>query len=418
MKQLAILVILLALMGPLSVAAEGVQNDDDPTPTPTATIALATAFVTTATPSPTATSAPPAATATVTPTATPSPLDGYEPDDVPSAAKRIVIQEIQIRSYWRPAGNDEDWAVVYLKPGRWQIAARTTTAIYDPRLTVEGQTADDTGNSKDAVLNFVVTDERDYLIFIENVGLDGWGEYTLTVTRLSDLFTPTPYPTYTPLATYTAVPPTPVVYPTYTPYPTYVPYPTLTAVATSPSGSGATPTPQPTYTPYPTYAPYPTPSAPMSYPTPALPYGSTGNSGPAPYSAGSSTGSSGVSTGDKGAAGSGDGSAGAAAPLPPTQSAAKVSLQIFIDSNRNGVMDYGEEVESVLVYATTRDRRFEMEGYTSKGEAVLPLSEMTEDEELLLLVPYLHRAASFQQRGGTITSDVALDLPQFPVYLP
>ena len=81
-------------------------------------------------------------------------------------------------------------------------------------------------------------------------------------------------------------------------------------------------------------------------------------------------------------------------------------------------MDYGEEAENILVYATTRDRRFEMEGYTSKGEAVLPLTDMTEDEELLLLVPYLHRAASFQQRGGTITSDVALDLPQYPVYLP
>lgn len=402
--------ILILLTWPLSVTAEGAfQNDDEPTPT-------ATLGLTTAVPEPTATipPAPPTATATSAVTATPSPLDAYEPDDVPSMAKRIVIEEIQIRSYWRPEGNDVDWAVVYLKPGRWQIAARTTTAIYDPRLTVEGQTADDTGNSKDAVLTLTITDERDYLIFVENVGLDGWGEYTLTVTRLSDLYTPTPYPTYTPLATYTPLPPTPVVLPTYTPYPTLTAYPTASAI---PSGSAATVTPQPTYTPYPTYAPYPTSPAPMSYPTPALPYGATGSSGPAPYG---STGSSGAGsgTGDKGAAGSGAGSASAAAPLPPTPSAAKVSLQIFIDSNRNGVMDYGEEAENILVYATTRDRRFEMEGYTSKGEAVLPLTDMTEDEELLLLVPYLHRAASFQQRGGTITSDVALDLPQYPVYLP
>lgn len=399
MRHLVILALftlaLVALPPQQAVADEG------PTPTPK-TDPFATAAAT-MTPAPVGTAT---SSVTVTPvaTGTPSPLDGYEVDDTPATAKRIVIEEVQTRSFWRPNANDVDWAVVYLKVGRWQIAARTTTDIYDPRLTVEGQVADDTGNSKDAVLTLTISEERDYLIFIENMGLDGWGQHTLQVRRLSDPFTPTPYPTYTPLATYTPVAAPPTPYPTYTPlptltapavtpviYPTYTPYPTLTAA--------------PTYRPQATYTPYPV------YPTAALPSGSTG-SGHGAYGSGSS--------GKEGAEAGGDTESGKVAEVAvePALRGASVSVQLYIDSNRNGVMDFGEEAENVLVFATTRDRSFEAEGYTRTGEVVLPLTGLAEDEELLLLVPYLHRAASFQQKNSTVTSDVALDLPLYPVYLP
>lgn len=419
--QLVLCVVALATSLLLPVAA---RADDGPTATPkTDPFATAVASMTPApvgTVAPTVTSTSPvtatstsSVTATVTTTATPSPLDIYEVDDVPASAKRIVIQEVQTRTFWRPSGNDVDWAVVYLKVGRWQIAARTTTDIYDPRITVEGQTADDTANSKDAVLTLTITEERDYLIFVENVGIDGWGQYTLQVNRLSDVFTPTPYPTYTPYPTLT-------VYPTATstPYPTYTPYPTLTAHPSASATVYPTHTPYPTYappangtvvatvfTPYPTYTPYPV------YPTAVPPSsGNTGSSGYVNNGSGSTT-----NTATGGAADDGK-----VAELTPTPAitGGSVSLQVYVDSNRNGVMDFGEEAENVLVFATTRDRSFEAEGYTTTGEALLPLSALSEDEELLLLVPYLHRAANFRQQGGTVTSDVALDLPIYPVYLP
>lgn len=326
-------------------------------------------------------------------TATPGPVDGYEPDDLPRLAKRLVQGEVQVRTFYSPHGRDVEWVVVHLKPGHWRIAARTTTGIYDPRLQLGEIIADDE-EGKNALLDVTIAEEGDRLLKVDNLGQDGPGEYTLSLEPLAPPASPTVGATYTPHPTYTPQP-----LPTATPYPTYTPVPSPTATAVTLPTATSYPTPLP-YVPIPT-----TPAQVLVYTPPsatgdsAVPSGST-------RPAESSTSTAGTDRGP---------SSALAVPQPPL---AALTLEVFLDVNRDGLMNRGEETENVLVVATVPSRSWETEAYVTRGEVALDLTGLPADEELILLVPYLHQSARIRPEGGELRSEIALDLPTYPAYLP
>lgn len=472
------------------------------------------------------------ATATATASATAEPscdLDAYEPDDSLPQAHRLVTDEVQQRTFCS-TGDDQDYVVVLLKRGQWRLAARTSTGAYDPRLTIGEWVADDTATSKDAVLDITVEADTEYLMLVENMGVDSPGLYTLSLEKVGDYpeatptptvpaptvgpgaedpyendtpphqpgysgpqlrtFNPngdvdfvryrlkaglptwfqtsdltggadtvihvlrdddgainegdvwlgsdddsgeglrsnllleveadmwvrvmienkgsgwgpatgysfriltaeqaTPTPTSTPRPTEMVpppAPPLPTVRPTYTAYPTYTPFPSPTATVMA------------TYTPYPTYTPAPRVQETGSQPNTAPVTGGANratDSQPAPAPA-----------------------APPVAPILPTPvTPSTLRLEVFLDSNQNGLMDWGEEINDVLVYVTTRQRTWESEAYTQQGEALIPLSGLPTAQEVLVLVPYLHRSGVVSVEGTLITSSIDLTLPVYPAYLP
>ncbi len=156
-------------------------------PTSTLTATITPTF----TASPTATASPSAlASSTAVLTATGNPLiDVFEDDNTPDKARQIVIGEAQLRTFYSPAGKDEDWAFVILKPGAWQISAYTDTGSYDPALTIyfNGKpiAKGDDEDGKNALVRLQVTGESSsYTIKAENIGVDGKGFYTLAVQKV------------------------------------------------------------------------------------------------------------------------------------------------------------------------------------------------------------------------------------------
>jgi hypothetical protein len=473
---------------------------------------------------PTATGAPsPSTTATVSATLTPLPTasvsttpaaaDSYEPDNTQQQAQRLIVGETQYRSFSSPAGPDVDWILIHLKPGRWRVTAATTTQTYDPRMLL-GELVGDDEDGKNAVIDVTATAEGDHFLKVENVGIDGPGQYSLTLERLGNLQTATPTPTGTPgpgaedsyendappnapgyagtqLRTFNPIGDIdfvrfrlkanlrtwfetsdltgyadtellvyqdadgiltdhdpllisdddsgdglgsrlsleldsdqwltivirnnssawgPAVGYTFTSITAEqaTPTPSPTSAPTTPPHPTAIP-PRPTYTPYPTpqpwptYTPYPSPtSRPTEVPAPPpparepLPPAPREPQAPPPPSA----------------------------PTPalptaePTALPGALRLNIYLDVNRDNLMNWGEETEQVLVVVTSRDRRWENEAYTSLGEAILPFSGVQPESELLVLVPYLHRSATFSVKDGEVQSEIRLDLPSYPVYLP
>ena len=89
-----------------------------------------------------------------------------------------------------------------------------------------------------------------------------------------------------------------------------------------------------------------------------------------------------------------------------------------MDINQDGIMNWGEQVNDVLVYLTTTDRTWQSEAYTTDGEAMIPLAGLPENQDLLILVPYLHRSANLTIKGTNIESQIDLNLPTYPSYLP
>ncbi|MCB0078408.1 MAG: hypothetical protein KDD73_13420, partial [Anaerolineales bacterium] len=345
MKRLILFLLILSLWVVPGTYAQEPAEGAPPTAGP------ATDDVTPTPPLPaTATAIPPSATATT------GPVDGYEPDNRPLTAKRLVQDEVQSRTFYSPLGRDVDWVVVHLKPGYWRIAARTTTGHYDPRLQLGEIIADDE-EGKNALLDVAIAEAGDRLLKVDNRGVDGAGQYTLSLQRLAPPASPTIAATYTPWPTYTPVPlptSTPVILPTATPYPTYTPLPTVT-------GSPVVLPTDPTSMPYPTQRPYPTapPAAPIqsapSQPLAQVPPRSA--SVPASSAAVTNTGESQQpATPDE---------TGADSPQQPLTA---LTLEVFLDVNRDGLMNWGEETEGVLVVATVPDRSWETEAYVAAGE--------------------------------------------------
>jgi hypothetical protein len=205
-----------------------------------------------------------------------------------------------------------------------------------------------------------------------------------------------------------------------TAYPTYTPYPTVAGLPPAPPQPGPqgppgmpgapalTVTPLPTLIPYPTYTPYPIPTSGAGQPV--LPPRSGGNNG---------------NSGNNGTWLPPMLPTLAATPLPdeglPTGTLVtgqSVQVQIFIDLNRNRLMDYGEETHNVLVHMATRDRTWTQEAYALYGEAHLSTDGLPDDTEVVVMVPYLHYAVPIQLRDQTRLTQVPLLYPTYPVVLP
>ena len=136
----------------------------------------------------------PLPSATPLPSPTASPADAYEPDNTESQAGLLVEGSPQSHTFWAGVGQqDVDYARVLLKPGAWEISARSSTANYDTNLaiTFEGQqhTGDDE-DGKNAVVVITSTTQAYAVIRVGNMGVDGQGSYTLSVRRLSDAAQP------------------------------------------------------------------------------------------------------------------------------------------------------------------------------------------------------------------------------------
>ena len=94
-----------------------------------------------------------------------------------------------------------------------------------------------------------------------------------------------------------------------------------------------------------------------------------------------------------------------------------VELEVFTDINNDGLMSWGEEIDDILVYITTRDQRWSTEAYTVGGKVKIPLNGAP-DEELVIIIPYLHRSAELKLNEGIIKTQVDLNTTILPSYLP
>ena len=84
-------------------------------------------------------------------------------------------------------------------------------------------------------------------------------------------------------------------------------------------------------------------------------------------------------------------------------------------------MNRGEEIDDILVSLTTLDRTWSTDAYTVGGEAVIPLAGAPAGKELVVLIPYLHRSGQIKveaKDAQQITSQIDLELPTLPSYLP
>ena len=329
------------------------------------------------------------------PTATPVPPpptvatgDAYEPDAPPAAAPYIGPQQ---RTF-APNG-DEDWVRVLVKAHRpvtlfttnlaggadtelfaWEDADGMPTAS-DPFLG-----SDDDGGGGYASMLTVGSDHDMWVtVKIANRGA-GWSNESRYLFRAELYVPPTPLP-----ATATLVPTKPPA----TPYPTYTPYPT------------GTPAPAATIPPPP--IPYPTAWHPAAPP--------------------SGNGSSGSSSGGAESGGGNEAPTSGAPEVPPgavavLDAGAVMTIEIFVDINGDGRMNWGEEVEDTLVYATTPDGRWTNESYSVGGKAVIALAGVPASSDLVVLVPYLHLSAAVPANSGSVASRIPLVLPIYPAYLP
>lgn len=105
-------------------------------------------------------------------------------------------------------------------------------------------------------------------------------------------------------------------------------------------------------------------------------------------------------------------------PTTTPEAVGTIRVEIFLDTNANGLMDFSEEVNDVLVFVTTRDRAWQSEAYTANGEAVIPLLGLPAEAEVIVLVPYLHQGGVVKVKGNTVSSSIDLVVPVYPAYLP
>ena len=186
--------------GGYTLSVDEVRPTPTPTPpptwTPTPTSSPTPTPFPTSTPSPTPTPYTPEPTHTPSPT--PQPVDDYEPDNAREQAQQLVEGDMQHRTFYYPGLDDVDWAWLLLRPGTWRLAARTTTAQYDPRIALyRGEEVIATGDDeegKDAIVEVEVTSQDTYYLRVDNLGVDGEGDYTLSLERVGGTPTPTLVP--------------------------------------------------------------------------------------------------------------------------------------------------------------------------------------------------------------------------------
>lgn len=366
-------------------ATPTVTNTPRPTHTPTVPIPTATA---TRIPRPTVT---PTATSTPTIIPTVASVDQFELDDPPNAPGYTGPQ---IRSF--STREDLDYVRYRMKAGvqvwfetkQLTGAADTELLVYrdddsilganDPLLASD----DDSGEGLGSYATLKVEQDMWVTIVIRNRS-SGWGPkvgYVFEIVTEQEM-TPTPTLTPTPSPTFTS-----------TPKPTETARPLPTKVVQVPTVPKVPPKAPPEPTRVAPKAPIPqVPTQPP--PKPQVPT-------PAPPNEEPTVTVTSVPT---------------KTTLVPSD---LLRVDIFMDINQDGVMNWGEGVNDVLVYLTTTDRTWQTEAYTTDGEALIPLAGLPENQDLLILVPYLHRSANLKIKGTNIESQIDLNLPTYPSYLP
>jgi len=496
-----------------TLSVDEVLPTPTPTPAPTWTPIPTSSPTNTPLPTSTPTPSPPTATPytpppTHTPIPTPEPVDEYEPDNATDQAVQMVEGATQRHTFYYPGLDDVDWVWLLLKPGGWRIAARTTTAQYDPRITLyrsgEVIAVGDDEEGKDAIVEIEVGSQDTYYLRVDNLGADGEGEYTLSLERVMAAPTPTlspgeediyeedeeDPPTYTGEQRRTFNPEGDfdrALYLAKAGDPLYIETVNLTTgtdtellvydrssgkllARDDDSGPGlgssvrvvvdadiwldirvlsrngfygpdvaytlrvlreeeATPTPTATATPHfystptpytpptPRPSPLPPPSAtPRPSPTPYRPpFPRTATPRPSPTPLPTPTP---ILT--RTAMPANPGFTPQATPTQTVTTTAYLRVLIYVDVNRDRLPGDEEGAEDVLVLATTADRRWQGQAYTTNGEALIPLPPLSPGAEVQVRVPYLHRSGRFKvpRDRGDIEAEIRLALPKYPVYLP
>lgn len=295
------------------------------------TVQLSGGAAGTGTPVPTTTASP---TFTPIPTGTPC-LDAFENDGVPEAAKLILVNTKQQRSFC-PTG-DADWVQFYAKTGKTYTIATgdlgagldTYLYLFDASLRAPIATNDDYGSSLASRIDFSPVVDGQYYVQIKNQGDVGSPDSSYSLSFLvvpggvPATFPPTPPGGNTPLPTFTAQP-------IGTGQPTFTPSGLATVTATP---GLPKPLPSETVTATPP-ASQPTTTATVNPPTVTATVGSFTEPTPP------------IST----------------EPTPPLFpntgyefTPALVNVYIFVDRNGNGVADIGEGVNNVAVSFSLSD---------------------------------------------------------------
>ncbi|MHC1730437.1 MAG: hypothetical protein AB9888_00165 [Bacteroidales bacterium] len=304
---------------------------------------------------------------TVARSATPIPVDNYEPDDTRAYAKQLVQGETQSRTFYLSVGGkDVDWVKLVLKPGIWRIAAITTTGIYDPQIKLYSDStvvagADDT-DGKNASIVIPISSTAMYYLMITNVGVDGFGEYKLTLD--------------------------------YVP-PTATPLPTVTSVSPSSSGTSATsvvPTSSSSWSgggsgggsnSYPTAMKTPTPNGTPGTLTPLVRKG--------------------------------------IAEIPANYVSGRVKVIVYVDVNGDGMLSTGEGIDNILITAKSSFQGILDTRYTKSGEALIEYS-LPDKSDLVIDAPYLRSSEKLTVNKLAASSDLKaefkLTMPKYPQLLP
>jgi len=104
----------------------------------------------------------------------------------------------------------------------------------------------------------------------------------------------------------------------------------------------------------------------------------------------------------------------------PTAIPPMMRVVVYMDINRNGLMDADEGVQGLLVYLGIENTSVGS-GWTNNGIALIPLPSGTAKNTVVQVsIPYLHWSelskAPASEEQTTIT--LKLDMPTYPAYLP
>jgi len=108
-------------------------------------------------------------------------------------------------------------------------------------------------------------------------------------------------------------------------------------------------------------------------------------------------------------------------PIPtPTVfiSNAKIIVRVYLDRNRNGALDAGEEIEGMTVDVKTSDNQ-KLTQRTQNGSAVFDMTGYTPGIIVEVSLPGLYRTESFTlPQQGDVPVEFKFDMPVLPTNLP
>lgn len=329
--------------------------------------------------------------------------DVYEPDSfgtAPAYSGRIA------RTFH--TADDKDYFAFRMTAGlesrfytsRLSGGADTELAIFTP----DGRqlaSDDNGGGGFTSMIKLTLEHDSKVIIEISNRSL-AFGEetaYQFEIITVEEPATETPVETPTTQPTYTPYP-TATIRPTYTPYPTPIqtPSPVATPQQAWPTATVTAIWNSPTPTASPTQS-WPTATATMQPPTiTPLPTGPWYTSTPVP----SPTQAVALAV------------IQAKPTQTPTPATRRVRLELFVDSNGDGVMIDGEEVDGLLVQVMPLDHRWLIEDIVMQGELIVSVPDGIDSAEMILItIPYLHKT---EQLDLTQSQRLAISIE--PVTLP